>query len=401
MIIPADDYGMTMSSPNTVPAGWYPDSSAPGQVRWWDGAQWTAHTQPDPTVPQPQPQPMQPQQPPQGMGWNQTEVAAPVDQGWGQQAQAQQYAPAAAQVPQYEAQAYAPAAQPGYDQAYGQVAQPGYDHAYGHVAQQPAATGYADQPGWNQTPEQAFGQAAPAQSWGQTPVAPQQSFAYEQQQYTQPQAVQPQQQYAQPDQAWGGQPQQGYAAQPQGYAQPEQAWGGQQAQPQQGYAAQPQGYAQPEQAWGGQQAQPQFAPQQQAPYPQQPQAQGYSPQPQMGFGQADPYAQGQVQPQAQQPQAGGYTQNPIVPGTGVQAAWPGTTMAETQAAGVSVAPVASKANQLADLQEKLPMIAIIVGVLFALIGVLLMSGIVQIGLMLIGAGAIAYGVLNLLKQRQQ
>ena len=29
------------------PPGWHPDPAAPGQsVRWWDGSQWTAHTQP-------------------------------------------------------------------------------------------------------------------------------------------------------------------------------------------------------------------------------------------------------------------------------------------------------------------------------------------------------------------
>lgn len=28
------------------PAGWYPDPTRPGQQRWWDGTQWTAHTAP-------------------------------------------------------------------------------------------------------------------------------------------------------------------------------------------------------------------------------------------------------------------------------------------------------------------------------------------------------------------
>jgi uncharacterized protein YbjQ (UPF0145 family) len=29
-----------------TPADWYPDPHAPGQLRYWDGAQWTEHTSP-------------------------------------------------------------------------------------------------------------------------------------------------------------------------------------------------------------------------------------------------------------------------------------------------------------------------------------------------------------------
>jgi hypothetical protein len=35
-----------MSRVTQTPAGWFPDPQLPGQLRYWDGAAWTAHTQP-------------------------------------------------------------------------------------------------------------------------------------------------------------------------------------------------------------------------------------------------------------------------------------------------------------------------------------------------------------------
>jgi hypothetical protein len=37
-------WGMRMSEPTGVPAGWYPNPENPAQQRYWDGQQWSAHT---------------------------------------------------------------------------------------------------------------------------------------------------------------------------------------------------------------------------------------------------------------------------------------------------------------------------------------------------------------------
>ncbi len=39
--------GGTMADPQASPAGWYPDPQAPGNMRWFDGTQWTDHVQSD------------------------------------------------------------------------------------------------------------------------------------------------------------------------------------------------------------------------------------------------------------------------------------------------------------------------------------------------------------------
>lgn len=44
----------------TTAPGWYPDPSAPGQQRYWDGAQWTEQVAPEATAQQPPPTTSQP-----------------------------------------------------------------------------------------------------------------------------------------------------------------------------------------------------------------------------------------------------------------------------------------------------------------------------------------------------
>ena len=82
-----------MSDPNqpTVPAGWYPDGQ--GGQRWWDGTQWTEHTQPpaagpaaDATVVAPRPQ-----QPPAQPQFQQPQFQQPQAQPYGQQPHGQQF----------------------------------------------------------------------------------------------------------------------------------------------------------------------------------------------------------------------------------------------------------------------------------------------------------------------
>ena len=47
---------MTSTAGPPTPAGWYPDPAGTDQLRWWDGAAWTAHLSPRPTpVPSPAP----------------------------------------------------------------------------------------------------------------------------------------------------------------------------------------------------------------------------------------------------------------------------------------------------------------------------------------------------------
>ena len=55
---------------DSAPPGWYPDASAPGLERWWDGDRWSAVTRPVPVPSAPAP-PAAPSGPPAPSSWEQ------------------------------------------------------------------------------------------------------------------------------------------------------------------------------------------------------------------------------------------------------------------------------------------------------------------------------------------
>lgn len=61
----------------TVVAGWYADPTAPGRLRWWDGATWTATTAP--LAPQPGPQPMPQYGAAQPERWSAIDLIVPAE----------------------------------------------------------------------------------------------------------------------------------------------------------------------------------------------------------------------------------------------------------------------------------------------------------------------------------
>ncbi|MEV0524171.1 phospholipid scramblase-related protein [Streptomyces sp. NPDC050439] len=83
-----------MTTQSNTPAGWYPDpQGAPQLLRWWDGSQWTQHTNPGQQAggQQAQAQQAQPQQVPQQAHVAQQQAAQqPAQAAYGQQAVQQQ-----------------------------------------------------------------------------------------------------------------------------------------------------------------------------------------------------------------------------------------------------------------------------------------------------------------------
>ena len=82
---------MTNTSGPTTPAGWYPDPAGSENLRWWDGATWTAHMAPRPTpTPTPTPVVQAPTMPPvvtPGMQTVTGEPYVPFQGSWNQSSQ--------------------------------------------------------------------------------------------------------------------------------------------------------------------------------------------------------------------------------------------------------------------------------------------------------------------------
>ncbi len=165
---------MTDTSGGLPPAGWYPDPYGAPHERWWDGQQWTEHT----NVPEPQPSAEQP-----------PAFAEPVFQ-------APVYEQPAYEQPAYEQPVYE---QPTYDPA--PFEQPAYDQL-GY--QQPAF----EQPVFEQPvfEQPVFEQPAFEQTTVQQPPFEAPTFAQpvwqEEQPFQQPPAVDPQQAWQEQQAAW-------------------------------------------------------------------------------------------------------------------------------------------------------------------------------------------------------